>query len=86
MISDDELLDNLASWARDQVVLHGCQALDDRQAEAVGKLLMPAINREEYLYLREFANLAKRGMGPCMREDLAEILTKLLDEVPVADE
>lgn len=86
MISDDELLNELATWAQTQVVLHGCQPLDDRQAEAVGKMLMPAISREEYLRLREFANLAKSGMGPCMREDLAEILSKLLDDVPVGDE
>lgn len=85
MVTDDELLQSLIKWVQDQVAIHRANPLDDRQAEAIGKLFMPALNRKEYLLVREFVDLGKSGMGPCLREDVALLIAKLLDEQPVGE-
>ena len=84
----EPLLPSLTRWVHRRFAIdgHKLKSLDDEQAEFVATFLLPAIDREEYFSLRNFAIHAKNGMGPCMREDVAATLNKLLDEVPVADD
>jgi len=81
----DTLLEAATAQVQMQAVLGDPEAdpITHLQAQNIAQLMQPAINREEYFQLREFATLAMRGMGPCMREDIAAILSKLLDNVPV---
>ena len=81
-VTDDDLLQSLIDQMKAHVVIHGAAPLDNRQAEAVAMFMMPVITTEEYLKARKFLNMGKNGTGPCLHEDMAEILTKLLDNEP----
>ena len=85
MTEENDLLGTLARQVEAQAFLGDPEAgpITYLQAESIAQLLMPSITAEEFLQLNRFCRLGEQGMGPCLREDIAAILRKVVDEIPV---